>query len=272
MKLLILNHKLTKNTRLDIIPYFNYNGKNVYYELNDTEIKEKAIIFIHGSGGSTYTWKDQLANLNLNYSVIAIDLPSHSKTEEFSNLSLDLYVDVLKGLVENLNLNEIILTGHSLGGAVTMDFYFKYPKKISALILIGTGARLRVSQNIFNLLQHNFQLFLDQYPSVFDRKTSKDIYKPVIDRVAETNPDVTLTDYNICDKFDIMDQVSEITLPVLLICGSEDQMTPVKYTNFLAERITSSVPVIIDGGTHWVYLEKPEAVNKAIDDFLSRLN
>jgi len=265
-----LDHKLTKKTRLDIIPYLNYNGKKVYYELNDSEITDRAIIFVHGSGGSSYTWKEQLANLNVNYTLIAIDLPSHSKTEEFSKLSLDLYVDVIKELADSLNFNEIILAGHSLGGAVIQDFYFKHPNKVVGLILCGTGARLRVSQVIFNSLQNNFQEFLDQYPGAFDRKTLKEIYEPVISRVAEINPEVTYTDYKICDNFDVMDKVQSIGVPCLIICGNNDIMTPPKYSKYFHEKIKNSELILIDRAGHYVMLEKPEELNQAIVEFINK--
>lgn len=269
MKLLILSHKLIIKPRLKIIPYLNYNEKKVYYQLNDSEIKERAILFVHGSGGSSYTWKEQLAKLDVNYMLIAVDLPSHSKTEDFSNLSLDLYVDVLKELVESLNLHKIILGGHSLGGAVIQDFYFKYPDKIIALILCGTGGRLRVSPFILNSLQNNFQEFLNAYPAgAFYRKTSKEIYEPLINEVAKNNPEVTYTDYKICDNFDIMEKVHLINVPCLIICGKNDNLTPPKYSQYFHNKIENSELVLIDKAGHYVMLEKPDVVNQSITYFI----
>ena len=255
---------------MDIVPLLHYNGKKIFYELNESKLKEKAIIFVHGSGGSTYTWKDQISKLDVSYSVVAFDLPSHSKTEDFPSISLDLYVETLKALLDTLKFNEIILAGHSLGGAVIQDFYFKYPNKVSALILMGSGARLRVSQNIFKLTQHNFQGFLDQYPAAFDRKTSKEIYEPVVNRVALINPEVIYTDYKICDNFDIMDKVQEISVPCLIICGNQDILTPPKYAKYFHDKIKSSELVLINRAGHFVMLEKPEEVNQAIKEFINK--
>ncbi len=84
-------------------------------------------------------------------------------------------------------------------------------------------------------------------------------------------PPVFLNDMLCCDRFDIMDQVHEIKLPTLAICGSEDIMTPPKYTKYLASKIEGARYVIIEGGTHMVFAEQPEVVNKAIEDFLNGL-
>ena len=157
------------------MPFFEYNGKRIFYQFREKE-KERAIIFIHGSGENSHLWKDQLYALNLNYNLIAIDLPSHAESDDFPELSLDLYVDVIKKLVDFLNLKKIVLCGHSLGGAIAQEYFFKNQKEVSALILCGTGARLRVSPMILNSLKNNYQEFLNGLPiGAFYRKTSKEI-------------------------------------------------------------------------------------------------
>jgi pimeloyl-ACP methyl ester carboxylesterase len=68
-----------------------------------------------------------------------------------------------------------------------------------------------------------------------------------------------------------MNRVHEIKLPTLALCGSEDIMTPPKYTKYLAHKIEGARDVIIEGGTHMVFAEQPGAVNQAIQDFLNSL-
>jgi len=77
-----------------------------------------------------------------------------------------------------------------------------------------------------------------------------------------------LNDFLCCDKFDIMDRVHQIKLPALIICGELDVMTPVKYSNYLGAKLANSRVVIIPQATHFALAEKPEVVNKAIDDFV----
>jgi len=69
-----------------------------------------------------------------------------------------------------------------------------------------------------------------------------------------------------------MDKVHAIKLPTLVICGSQDDKTPVKYTKYLAEKIEGATQVVVDGTSHWVHLEKPREVNQAIERFLASLN
>ena len=92
-------------------------------------------------------------------------MPAHKNSEDFPDLTLDLYVDVLKKFADHLNVEKLILAGHSLGGAVIQDYYFKYPNDVTALILIGTGGRLRVRPSTLNLVKSDYQEYLTSIPA-----------------------------------------------------------------------------------------------------------
>jgi pimeloyl-ACP methyl ester carboxylesterase len=73
------------------------------------------------------------------------------------------------------------------------------------------------------------------------------------------------------DKFDVMDSLGEISVPMLAIVGTEDVMTAVKYAQFLVEKMQNASIEIIEGGTHSVFAQYPEEVNAAIDKLLRKL-
>jgi len=253
------------------MPYFTFNDKKIFYQIKQSE-SNQALIFIHGSGGSSNNWKNQLKNLNLGMKLIAIDLPSHAKSEPFSELSLDLYVNAVKTLKHLLNLKSITLSGHSLGGAVIQSYYFKYPDDVKALILVGTGSKLRVSSFILNSLQNNYQQFLDSLPSgAFYRKTPKIIIDEFLYETTKIGPEVSYTDFKICDGFDTLNKTSTIKVPCLIIVGAKDSLTPIKYSNYFHEKIEKSELVIIEKAGHMVMLEKPEEFNQAIENFMKNL-
>jgi len=252
------------------MPFLEYKEKKIFYQIKEAET-DKAIIFIHGSGENSYVWKNQIAKLDLNYNLIAIDLPSHDQSDTFSELSLDLYVDTVKNLVNTLKLNGFVLAGHSLGGAVIQSYYFNYPDEVSALILVGTGARLRVSPIILTSLQNDFQEYLKGLPiGAFYRRTSKEIINEYMVETSKTDPQATYSDFKICDEFDVMDKMSLIDVPCLIICGNEDLLTPPKYSNYFHEKLKTSELVIIEKASHMVMLEKPEELNQAIKEFIKK--
>ena len=75
---------------------------------------------------------------------------------------------------------------------------------------------------------------------------------------------------NICDKFDVMDKMSLIKIPCLIICGKDDKLTPPKYAMYFNDKIEVSELVLIDEAGHIVMLEKPKEVNQAIKEFIKK--
>ena len=247
--------------------HLKVEDKKIFYVIRDSG-KSRALVFVHGSGGSSYTWKNQL-NLDVDYDLIALDLPSHDKSDNFSDLSLDLYVDVVHQLIKSLNYENIILCGHSLGGAIVQHYYFTYPKEVSGLILFNTGARLRVAPIILNSLKNNYQKFLDSLPAgAFYHATPKETIDLYMQETSKISAEVTYKDYKICDEFDVLNKLSTIEVPCLIIVGKQDQLTPIKYSEYFRNNIKNSELHIINKAGHMVMLEKPNKVNQAIENYI----
>ncbi len=247
--------------------YLKVENKKIFYSIRESG-KSNALVFIHGSGGSSNTWKNQF-NLDVDYDLIALDLPSHDKSDNFSELSLDLYVNVVHLLIKSFNYENVILCGHSLGGAIVQQYYFTYPKEVSGLILFNTGARLRVAPFILNSLKNNYQEFLDSLPAgAFYHATSKETIKLYLQEISKIRAEVTYNDYKICDGFDVLNKLSTIEVPCLIIVGNQDQLTPVKYSEYFRNNIKNSELHVINKAGHMVMLEKPNEVNQAIENFI----
>ena len=77
-----------------------------------------------------------------------------------------------------------------------------------------------------------------------------------------------LWDYLACDGFDSMDRISGITFPTLVISATQDRMTPVKYGEYLHQRIPGAAFTLIEHAGHMMAIEKPDAVTAAVALFL----
>ena len=227
------------------------------------------LLFIPGSGAGGKVWQYQTDYFPDSE---AISLPGHPEGEPCT--SVDDYVEWLWGYIHQQGYQDVILAGHSLGGAIAQLYALKYPDELKALILIGTGARLRVRPDILEGLRQMignddaWRKSLEEGSTITDPKMRQEMLESAV----RIGPAVRLNDLLCCDKFDIMDRMQAIKLPALVLCGTEDEMTPVKYTRFLADKIEGATEVVIDGATHLVFVEKPEEVNQAIERFLSSLS
>ncbi|RJQ78696.1 MAG: alpha/beta hydrolase [Desulfobacteraceae bacterium] len=227
------------------------------------------LIFIHGSGGCKEAWTCQTAYFP---GAEAINLPGHPHGKPCP--TVDEYVEWLRDTLQPAGSKDLVLAGHSLGGAIAILYALKYPTEVKGLITLGSGARLRVSpltlEGLAKALQNPdlFSDFLRPALSGVDPELREIMFK----RMAENGPAVMLNDFKACDCFDVMDRLAEIGLPALALCGSEDTMTPPKYSQFLARCMPDCRVVIIPGGTHNLAAEIPGEVNRVIQEFLDSLS
>ena len=227
------------------------------------------LVFIPGAGNTGLAWRYQTEHFPDSE---AVSLPGHPEGKPCA--SVDDYTNWLHQYILAQGYSELILVGHSMGGAIAQTYALSYPEGVKGLVLIGSGARLRVSPEFLRLLDegssHSPDWFKDFIEPLYSRVVPH-FRKVVIEKVVEVGAGVQLNDFRCCDKFDIMDKVHRIEVSTLVICGSEDEMTPAKYSQYLATKIDGARLVIIEGGTHLAFMEKPEEVNQAIEEFMGSL-
>jgi pimeloyl-ACP methyl ester carboxylesterase len=78
-------------------------------------------------------------------------------------------------------------------------------------------------------------------------------------------------DFVACNAFDMRNRIHEVAIPTLVLVGDEDQLTPVKWAAYLADKITNAQLKVIPQAGHFVMLERPDEVNQAIIDYLQQL-
>ena len=145
----------------------------------------------------------------------------------------------------------------------------EYGNELGGIILIGTGARLR----ILPALLADAENMPEQARSRLSHMavattTSPLVSQSVAQEQVTPGPNILYRDLAACDVFDIMERLYEISIPTLILCGTEDQLTPVKYSTYLHQHIQGSTLRIISNAGHYVMREQPEAVNMAINEWM----
>ena len=228
-----------------------------------TELK---LILVHGSGSTGDVWHYQSAYFPNSE---AVNLPGHPVGKPCT--SVPEYARWLHDYIAERGYNKPVLAGHSLGGAIVQTYALEYPGDVRALILVGSGARLRVNPDFLKLVEAGSAdpaKWLREFVEPDFALVPEELKRTIIKKMIEVGAAVQLNDFQCCDKFDILDRVPAIALPALILCGSKDIMTPVKYSQYLAAKIAGSKLVIIEGGTHFAFMEQPDPVNRAIEQFL----
>jgi pimeloyl-ACP methyl ester carboxylesterase len=227
------------------------------------------LIFIHGAGNTGRVWHYQTKYFADSE---AVNLPGHPEGKLCT--TVDQYVEWLHEYIRRKGYTKPVLAGHSMGGAVAQMYALSYPQEIGALVLIGTGARLRVHPDFLKILEDSIDASDEWLRNVVEPPydlVDPEVKQKIISGVVEVGVAMQLNDFRCCDKFDIMDKVNQITLRTLVICGSIDDMTPLKYSQYLTDKISGAKLLVVEGGTHLCHVEKPAEVNQAIEEFLANL-
>ena len=228
---------------------------------------KSTLLFIHGAAGNHRVWEYQLKFFD---NATAIDLAGHDGGVGKS--TIDEYVEEVKRFCDGKSLRNIVMIGHSMGGAVAQKFALDHPEYLKAIVLVCTGAKLKVKTIVFDAIKKDYAQAIEMSKGfAFSCKTPSEIKKRAAKEMMKINSEVTYGDFEACDKFNIMNRLNEMKLPTLIICGSEDQLIPAKYSEYLKDNITNSrLEVIADAG-HMVMLERPKEFNKILEEFIREL-
>ena len=251
-----------------------FAGKIHYRKYSGGEEDKTPLILIHGAGGSYLHWPSEIRRL-IGENILAIDLPGHGASPGEGKEVIDAYASDVIGFMDDLGINQAVITGHSMGSAIAQMLSLDYPERVKALILIGTGAKLRVHPKLIQFCSSE-----STYPEAvsqvmewaFNPQADQRLVELAGERMADTSHEVVHKDFLACDAFDIRDRVKDINQPMLVICGSEDQMTPVRFSQFLVEELPEAHLEIIPNAGHMVMLELPEIVANLIREFIEELD
>ena len=250
------------------MPYLDLDDERIYYALHRNQVDGVPVLLIHGAGENHLIWPIGLRRLP-GASVYALDLPGHGKSAGTGRSTIADYAAWIVSFLETLHLPAAVFIGHSMGGAIAQQLALTRPDRTTALVLVATGAKLRVAPQLLEMAQNNFLAAVDLVGQWEWASATPEKLKQLGRRQLMTNdPAVMLNDYRACDAFDLRGRLKIITTPTLIVAGEADQMTPLKHATYLAEQIPRARLSVIPEAGHMVMLEAADTVTQAITVFL----
>ncbi len=232
------------------------------------------VVLLHGAGGDHLYWPPQIRRLH-GYRVYALDLPGHGRSAGAGFQTIADYAQAVRRWMQEVGILRASVIGHSMGGAIAQMLALTFPEQVSALGLIATAPQLPVNATLLEASSHPSMFgkavnMLVQWS--FSPSAAQDLIELASRRLMEVRPALLHADLIACNHFDLRDQLAGISQPVLVICGDQDKMTPLRSARLLAESIPRAELKVVPQAGHMVMLERPVEVAELLAAFLHRLD
>jgi pimeloyl-ACP methyl ester carboxylesterase len=243
------------------------------------------VLLVHGFPFNSSMWEPQLSALGDRHRMVAPDLKGFGRSdapEDLPAYSVESYAAELKGLLDAIDVKEVVLAGLSMGGYIAFSFIKRYADVVAALVLADTRPDADA-------------------PEVFERRTAqqRQVQERGTEELVDSLGDALLGEHTRANKPDVVaatkramlnppagfvgaldamkrrpdstDHLTAITVPTLIVVGEADALAPADVARGMHAAIGGSQLAVIPDAGHLPNLERPEAFNRTLSDFLLSL-
>lgn len=230
------------------------------------------LVCMHGSADNHHAYDRLFAELT-GCARVAIDSPGRLGSEGPPLESVSALAAFISSFVDAEVTGDYVLVGHSLGGAVAIEKALAGPERLRGLVLLATGARLRVHPAILKYFEELTASDTPAEPTLglFQPGADPALIEETRAILRQTPPATGLTDWRAANAFDRMQELANIAVPALIIAGTADALTPPKYAEYLHAHIPRSELLVLDGAGHMFPMERAAEVAEAVRGLLSAL-
>ena len=264
------------------------------------------LVLMHGGPGLDHTSLLSLQPLADQFTLIFYDHRCNGRSEggEVTSMTWENLTADADALRQALGFDQWAVLGQSFGGNVALEYALRYPQSLSHLVLINTGGdQWWVNQNAPEILAkrgyspdtvdaarhfYNGQMTPGEYLPIFFKFGRAYFYNPSpwyhprllalahqvgLDPPVRIRPEATIFGYSqLLKGWTVMDRLSEIRVPTLVMAGRYDFLFPPEHQSILADRLPNAELVLIECAGHNPQDEQPAEVIEALRRFLAEVN
>jgi len=251
----------------------------------DDEGTGDPLVLVHGHPFDRSMWRPQVERFrNAGWRVVVPDLRGYGQSTVLSGTTpFDAFARDMTGLLDHLGLERVVLGGLSMGGQIVMEFYRLFPGRVRALLLADTFAAAETDPGkttrraaADRLLREGMGPYAEEglakmvTPSTIQALPA--VAAHVLTMMRATPPEGAAAALRgRAERPDYRDMLPLVSVPTLVVVGSEDEFTPVADAQLIADRIPNATLAVIDGAGHMPNLERPTQFNTALGCFLGSL-
>ena len=234
-----------------------------------------AMVLLHGAGFDHSTWAlHSRWFAHHGFAVLAPDLPGHGRSSGKPLPTIAAMADWTAALLDAASARPAKLIGHSMGSLIALETAARHPEKVSSLGLIGTAATMTVGPDLLSAAEANDTAAIDMVsiwglgfqaelggslaPGLWMHQGAQRVLQ-------QSRPGVLYSDLNACNTYqNATAAAAQIKVPVTLILGERDIMTPAKTGKALAAAISGARTVVLPGAGHMMMVEQPDELLAAL--------
>jgi pimeloyl-ACP methyl ester carboxylesterase len=254
-------------------PAYAYTGGRPF------DPKQPAVVFIHGAAFDHSVWQWQSRYFaHHGFSVLAVDLPGHGRSPGVVRETIGGMADWVADFIESASLEHAAVVGHSMGSLVALETAIRRSQRVSKLALIGTSMAMAVGEAFLAAARDDSPVGLDMEVVWGHSRGAMLATSPVpgaslmgASRALNGRAlaGVLHADLNACNTYaPPVESIRALKMPVLVVGGRRDQMTPIKFGKAMAAEIPGARFVALDAG-HSMMSEAPRPLLAALKSFLT---
>ena len=266
------------------MPFATVSGTRLHYL--DAGSGNPPVVLLHAFPVNAAMWDEQIAVLVRQWRVLAPDLPGFGHTDppaDAGAASMEAWADLVAGLVRSLGLGPVVVGGLSMGGYVAFALLRRHPHLVAGLVLADTRAGTDTPEVIERRTSQQRQVREGKVADVIEamlgtllsdqtRADRPEVVERARALMATTPPDgIVFALEAMKNRPDAAGELGGIAVPVLVLVGEHDGPSPPSVAEEMAAAVPNARLEVIPTAGHLSNLEAPEAFNRALESFLSRL-
>ena len=254
------------------------NGITIGYD--DEGTGDDVLVLVHGHPFDRSMWRPQIEHFSAGWRVIAADLRGYGETTVVPGITpLSDFASDIAALLTHLGVETFVLGGLSMGGQIVMECARQFPGRLRGLLLADTFAQAETPQGRENrnamadrLLREGMSGYATEVLWKMVAPHNAGAVSDHVSRMMHNAPaeGAAAALRGRAERPDYTGLLGTITVPTLIVVGSDDEFTPVPDAEYMHERVPGSELVVVDGAAHMPNLERVEEFNKAVERLLAQ--
>jgi pimeloyl-ACP methyl ester carboxylesterase len=255
----------------------NVNGAEIFVATGGREFDSAlpTVVLLHGAGFDHTTWAlHSRWFAHHGFGLLAPDLPGHGRSAGKPLPTIADMADWTAALLDAAGATKARLVGHSMGSLIALETAARHPEKVSGLSLIGTAATMTVGPDLLKAAEANDHAAIDMV-SIWGLGFQAELggslapglwmHSGAQRTLEQCRPGVLFNDLNACNAYQgALAAAAKISVPVTLILGERDMMTPAKAGKALAAAMANARTVVMPGAGHMMMIERPDELLAAL--------